>query len=173
MKQEEIAEHLDASRERLLAAIEHLPDEALLQPGVMGQWSLADILAHLVAWESELVTGLLRINQGKKPAKLLDAFDDVDGYNALRYAENKGRDLDDIFDDLHGVRLQLEQWLEEFSERDLDDPDRYEWSRGYNLSHIIKENSYGHEEEHLADIERFAAGWLAEHGESPDSYEIN
>jgi hypothetical protein len=170
MKVSEIQDKLDEHRERLLVAIEPLPDEALLEPGVMGDWSIADILAHLTAWESEMVTGLMRIKQGKKPAKMIEAFDDVDGYNARRFEENKGRDIERIFDDLQGVRVQLEQWLEEFSEKDLSDPKRYEWSPGLTLAHIIEENSYGHDAEHVEDIERFAAKWLAErpseHGES-------
>jgi len=166
MKVSEMLEELDENRERLLIAIEQLPDEALLEPGVMDDWSVADILAHIAAWESEMVTGLMRIKQGKKPAKMLEAFGDVEGYNARRYEENKGRDIERIFDDLQGVRVQLEQWLEEFSEKELSDPQRYEWSPGLSLAHIIKENSYGHDAEHLPDIESFAARWLAEHGEA-------
>lgn len=168
MKLSELLEKLDKNREQLLVAVEPLPDEALLEPGAMGDWSVADILAHLTAWESEMVTGLMRINQGKKPAKMIAAFEDVDGYNARRYQESKGRDLERIFDDLQGVRVQLEQWLEEFSERDLNDPQRYDWSQGITLAHIINENSYGHEAEHLPDIEKFAARWLAEHGDSEE-----
>jgi uncharacterized damage-inducible protein DinB len=166
MKISEIQEQLDINRERLLVAIEPLPDEALQEPRAMGDWSIADILAHLTAWESELVTGLMRIKQGKKPTKMIEAFEDVDGYNARRYEENKGRDIDRIFDDLQGVRVQLEQWLEEFKDRDMSDPQRYGWSQGITLAHIVKENSYGHEAEHLPHIEGFAGRWLAEHGEA-------
>lgn len=165
MKLSEIIEQLDDNRERLLVAIEELPDEALQEAGAMGDWSVADILAHITAWESELVTGLMRINQGKKPAKMIAAFEDVDGYNARVYEENKDRDIERIFDDLQGVRVQLEQWLEEFSEKDFSDPQRYPWSNGITLAHIIKENSYGHDAEHLPHIESFAERWLAEHGE--------
>jgi uncharacterized damage-inducible protein DinB len=156
MNRDEILEELDRVREELLVAIEPLPDEALLEPGVMGDWSMADILAHLVAWESEMVTALLRIDQGKTPTRLVDAFADVDGYNARRYRENKGRDLDRVFEDLIGVRVQLEDWLSEFSDKQLNDPKRYSWSKGLPLWHIIAENSFRHEEEHLPDIQAFA-----------------
>ena len=165
MNRDEIFEELDSAREELLVAIEALPDEALLQPGVMPNWSLADILAHIVAWESEMVTALLRIDQGKTPSRLVAAFEDVDGYNAGRFQENKGRDLERIFEDLHGVRVQLEDWLTEFSDHDLTDPKRYSWSKGLPLWHIIAENSFRHEREHLPDIKAFAARWSAEPGE--------
>jgi uncharacterized damage-inducible protein DinB len=162
MNRDEILEELDRVREELLVAIEPLPDEALLQPGVMGDWTMADILAHLVAWESEMVTALLRIDQGKTPQRLVDAFADVDGYNARRYQENKGRDLDRIFEDLIGVRVQLEDWLAEFSDKQLNDAKRYSWSRGLPLWHIIAENSFRHEAEHLPAIQAYAQRWQAQ-----------
>jgi hypothetical protein len=161
MNRDEILEELDRVREELLVAIEPLPDEALLQPGVMDDWTLADILAHLVVWESEMVTALLRIDQGKTPTRLVDAFADVDGYNAGRYKENKGRDLDRTFEDLIGVRVQLEEWLAEFSDKDLNNPKRYSWSKGLPLWHIIAENSFRHETQHLPSIKAFVAKWPA------------
>ncbi|MGH2536171.1 MAG: DinB family protein [Candidatus Promineifilaceae bacterium] len=169
MTPEQILDQLDASRERLLVAIEPLPDEALQAAGVMDDWSIADILSHLIAWESELVTALLRIDQGRPPATMLAAIGDVDGYNARRFAESKGRPLARIFDDLQGVRVQLESWLDRFSERELRRPLRLPWTEGITLSldDMIRENSYGHELEHLPDIEAFAGRWLAEHGEAP------
>lgn len=161
MTAEEILDELDSSRERLLMALEPLPDEALTAPGAMGEWSIADILVHLVAWESELVTALLRVDQGKRPEALLYAIANMDAYNARVFAENRGRDLDRVFGDLQGVRLQLEQWLDSFSEGDLNDPNRYSWADGTPLWRIIRENSYGHELEHLPAVEAFAADWLA------------
>ncbi len=161
MNQDEILEELDRTREELLVTIEPLPDEVLCQPGAMDGWTVADILAHLVAWESEMVTALLRIDQGKTPARLVAAFEDVDGYNARRYQENKGRDLDRIFEDLIGVRVQLEEWLMEFNDQELNDPQRYSWSKGLPLWHIIAENSFRHEAEHIPEIKAFVARWSA------------
>ena len=158
---EAILEALDETRERLLRALEILPDDALLEPRAVGEWSIAAVLDHLTAWESELVTALMRIDQGKRPARLLEIDADVDGYNAKRYAENRGRALDRIFDDLQRVRLQLEQWLEEVSDRDLTDPARYRWAQNKPLWQIIKANSFGHEAEHLTAVETFAAEWQA------------
>lgn len=157
MHRDEILEQLDISRVRLLELIELLPDEALLEPGASGMWSIADVLAHLTAWESELVTALLRIDQGKKPDRFLAAIADVETYNARRYRDYQGRELDQIFDDFQAVRFQLEQWLEEFSAQDLTEPKRYSWAEGKPLWSFIKDNSFGHESEHMPDIETFVS----------------
>lgn len=162
MIREEILDQLDNSREQMLILLEPLPDEALVETGVMDEWSIADILAHLTAWESEMVTALMRIDQGKKPRRLLDAYDDIDGYNARRFAENEGRDLDRIFADWHDVRLQIEDWLEAFSDKQLNDPKRFRWAKGRPLVDFIKETSWQHEAKHLPEIARFATSWQVE-----------
>lgn len=172
-----LQEQLDDVRVRLLESIAALPDEVLLEPNVVGQWSIADVLAHLVNWEAELVTALMRIDQGKRPTRLLNALADREAYNAARYEEVKGRDLDAIFDDLQGVRAKMEEWIEEFSEMELEDPDRYDWLEGQALWELIAETSFEHEAEHIPEIERFAERWLAENdeaeGEDIDDIEVS
>lgn len=165
MNREEILDKLDSSREQILTLLEPLSDEALLQPGALGDWSIADLLAHMTAWESELVTALMKIDQGKKPSRYLSASKEVDAYNARRVDENRGRDLARIFSDYHQVRLKLEDWLESFSEKVLNDKKRFQWAKNRPLVDFIAEASYQHEYKHLPDIELFASQWLEERGE--------
>ncbi len=166
LNHQEILERLDKSRENLLVVLGPLPDEALVTPGAMGSWSIRDILAHLTTWESELVTALMRIKQGKKPARLLTAYEDVEKYNEQRFLENRNRELDRIFDDLMGVRLHLEDWVMEFSDRELQRPLGKKWAGKQALWEIIQDNSYGHEAEHLANIEDFSQSWLSSSDET-------
>lgn len=162
----EIQEELDAVRLRLLEILAALPDEALTEAGAVGEWTIADVLAHFVNWEAELVTGLNKIDQGKKPVNLLKALEDRQAYNASRYEEFKGRDLDRIFDDLHGVRIQLEEWLEEFSQADLEKPGRFPWLEDKALWQIIGVTSFEHEASHLPEIKAFAEQWMQRHDTS-------
>ncbi len=168
MNRQELLDQLDQSREKLLVVLEPLPDDAFVTPGVMDSWTLLDILAHLITWESELVTALMRIKQGKKPTRLQTAYQDIDSYNEQRYIENRNRELDRVFDDLIGVRLHLEDWLMEYSDQELERPLPFKWTGKRALWEIIQENSIGHEEEHLADIEQFAQSWLSRTDETAD-----
>ncbi|MCB9421298.1 MAG: ClbS/DfsB family four-helix bundle protein [Ardenticatenaceae bacterium] len=163
-----ILDQLDSSRERVLTAIEMLPDEALVEAGAVGKYSVADLLALQAAWEAELVTGLMRLNQRKKPEQLLAALARPDVYDAERYTEFAGRDLDLIFDDLQQVRMQLETWLEEFSERDLMGRNRYEWFGGKSLKQVILGVCTEQEAAYVADLERFSQQWLDEHEDEED-----
>ncbi|NHZ72650.1 MAG: ClbS/DfsB family four-helix bundle protein, partial [Aquificales bacterium] len=132
-----ILDKLDDHREQLLMSIEMLPDEALVEEEAIGRFSIANILAIQAVWEAELVTGFMRIDQGKKPERLLKALDDPKTYNKQRFIENKDRSLDSVFNDYQQVRVQVEQWLEDFSEKALNDPKRYKFFRGKPLVEIL------------------------------------
>jgi hypothetical protein len=156
---EQLLDALDSSREQLLVALDLLPDEALLAPHTIGDWSVADLLVQQTAWESELVTGLMRISQGKKPARLLAALQNKEEYGRLRYEENKGRDLDRIFADLPQVRVQVEEWLEEFSEKQLSKKGHFSWLKNRSLADLIAQLTYEQERRYLPQVEKLAQKW--------------
>ncbi|MCP4428288.1 MAG: DinB family protein [Chloroflexi bacterium] len=154
-----ILDELDRSRERVLAALESLPDEALLAKGTVGDLSIADVLALQAAWEAELVTGLMRLDQGVKPENLLAALAQPEEYEAGRLAEYVGRDLDPIFDDWQLVRVKLEGWLEMFSDRDLTNRKRFKHLKGKSLKELILSVSVGREGRYVTDLEKLAHEW--------------
>ncbi len=156
---DQILDQLDGSRERLLMAIEELPDEALMAQGVLGQWSVADVLANLTVWEAELVTAIMRLDQGKKPDKLQAAMQKPDAFDASCYAENQGRDLDRIFADWQQVRVQLEEWLETLPVRYVTNPKRYKWLSGKSLWQLVQEVVIAREKRFLPHLQLFAQRW--------------
>ena len=158
---EQLLDALDNSREKLLVALDSLPDEALLEPNTVGSWSVADLLVQLTAWESELVTGLMRVSQGKKPARLLAALESAEEYGRLRHEENKGRDLDRIFDDWPQVRVQLEEWVEGFSEKQLSKKGHFSWLKNQSLAQLIAQLSYEQELRYLGQVAALAQKWQA------------
>jgi hypothetical protein len=158
-----ILDKLDDSREQLLMAIEALPDEALTEEAAIGRFTIADILALQAVWEAELVTGFNQIDLGKQPDRLLKALADPKTYNKQRYLENKGRSLDSIFNDYQQVRVQVEQWLEAFSEKALNDSKRYKYFRGKSLVQIIGEVTWEREANYVSPLATFAQSWLERH----------
>ena len=163
----DLLDELDRVREQFLVAIESLPDEALLQPGVIGTWSIADLMASIAVWEAELVTGLMQLDQGRKPTKLLQALANPDRFTAQRYEENKDRDLDRIFDDFQGVRVQLEGWVETFPEKALLNPKQFPALGGRSLAHLIGAASFKREQTYIAALKAFATRQEAEAAATP------
>lgn len=156
---EQLLDALDNSRESLLMAIEPLPDEALVEKQAVGEWSVCDVLINITAWEAELVTGLMRIQQNKRPEKLLDALMDPGRYDEQRYTENQDRDLDQVFMDLQQVRVQVEEWILEFTDRELDSPKRYRWLKGLALRKIVAASTFERERKFIPLLQLYAQQW--------------
>jgi len=153
MRKTELIEALNQSRQRLMAAIEGLPPEVLIQPGACGHWSVKDVLAHLAMWEAETVTFLYQARLGSKPTTLhLKSFD-TDQQNATWYEKSKDRPWERVWQDFQGVRQQILRRLDAFSDDELTNPKRFPWLKGKSLADIIQEWVVDHEIEHTQGLE--------------------
>jgi hypothetical protein len=157
MNKDEILDILEDSREVFLEAIDGLPDEALLEPGVVGEWSIKDIIVHLSMWEAELVKLLWQAGQGQTPTTAHFSGAQVDDLNAAWQASGQERPLERALEDFEGVRKQTVRRVMAFSEQELSDPKHYPWQRDYPLSEWIENDSFGHESEHTAEIQAWRA----------------
>jgi hypothetical protein len=92
---------LDAAWAAFEESYAGLPDAALLEPGVVGDWSMKDVLAHVNTWEEEALQYLPVIAAGGTPPRYA-TYGGIDAFNA-RMAERK-RDLA-----LSDVRRRLEE----------------------------------------------------------------
>ncbi len=157
-----ILDDLDGSRERVLVALEPLPDEALVQPEAIGAWSVADVLVLLTAWESVLVTGLVRLRQGKKPDRLLAALKRREQFAEKLLSQPHTQDLDVVFDDWQRARLRLEEALEGFSARDLGKNGRFKPLGNKSLTQVVAMASFELEAVYAPQLEAFSRQWLAD-----------
>lgn len=150
MRKQDILQAIQEGREELLATIAGLTSEHMRIPGVAGIWSVKDVLAHIAAWESELVTALRQAQDRRVPHII--QIEDIHGWNEEQYHINARRPLEDILSDLEGVHRMLLRAVEEMDERSLTDNRRFRWMEGEPLWYLIAENSYLHEREHAQDI---------------------
>jgi hypothetical protein len=147
-----IISDLRAARATFLEAIDGLTDEQLLRPGAVGYWSVKDVMAHLVAWEAELVTTLSKLEQHKSRPPRIVEIDDIEGWNEEQYHTNASRSLDAVWADFQGVHKHLIKVVQDLADKTLDDNRRFPWMEGEPLSYLIMETAVWHEEEHADDI---------------------
>ncbi|NLI14654.1 MAG: ClbS/DfsB family four-helix bundle protein [candidate division Zixibacteria bacterium] len=83
----EIIEKANQSLAKLLAAIESLPAETHSIPKAIGEWSIKDILAHLIAWEEEASKALDIWKIGVDPD--WNHIKDIDEFNAQAVKERR------------------------------------------------------------------------------------
>lgn len=113
----EIMEHVIRSRVNLTAAIYGLSQEQLLTPGVVGRWTIKEVMAHIGRWEA-ICLHTLRDHIEGKPGGFLE-HRDILAYNDQWEAElSKMTLLSSImlFEQAHYqlfgflAALQQEQW---------------------------------------------------------------
>ena len=121
----------------------------MTQPGVEGDWSVKDIIAHVTWYEREML-GVLReralIGSGLWNLPL-------DQRNATIFEQNKHRALDDVLEESRQVFPQLLELAAGLSDEELNDPRRFsgmpeEWLPW----ELVAGNSYTHYPDHIASI---------------------
>jgi hypothetical protein len=154
MNKQIVLQQLQAAYDSMLTAIRGLPDEAMLRIGAVGIWSVKDILAHVTAWKSELVTALSRLGQQAPNIVLIE---DIDEWNLEQYRVNAPRDLDIVLEDYHGVHRHLVKTIESMDDKTLTNVRRFTWMEGEPLTYLVAENGFWHEVEHVQQIVEWRA----------------
>ncbi len=98
--------------DELLVSVEGLSDEQMQGPGVVGDWSVKDVLAHVTTWEEEALAHLPEIAAGKPQQRYKDVYGGLDAFNAMKFAENRARSLDEVRTRLTDVHTRLLDYLE-------------------------------------------------------------
>lgn len=155
MGKAELVAAYEKARQTFLDAIDGLEDDDYLAVGAVGIWSVKDVMAHLTAWESELITALVHVENNKKGAPNIMKIDEIDEWNAERYHESVSRGLQVIWDDFMGIPKHLSQAIHALDDRTLDDNRKFPWMEGEPLSYIVYENAIWHEEEHAESISQW------------------
>jgi hypothetical protein len=144
-----------AEFEALLAT---LNTSQLTTPGVNGDWSIKDILAHLVSWQKRTLAYLdAAARQGKPDIECISSDAEMDNLNARFYAGNKSRPLADVMTDFKNTYAQVVAAVEALSADDLIEPNRFTWLNGDPLWEQVAGNTYEHIDEHIGSIQ----AWLA------------
>ncbi len=151
MKRDELVDALTAARARLDAAIEGLSPDELTKPGVVGEWSVKDLMAHVTAWDVDLLTNLGKARRGQKPGRTAWDTAGIEAQNAAWYAELKDRPLEPVLVDYDGVHQQLLRQLEQLSDAEL--AAAAAWLQGRPLFQYFVDHVVTHESEHAADLE--------------------
>lgn len=132
---------------RLRADLERLVAEAgptrMDLPGVAGDWTLKDVIAHLAAWRWWSVARLEAAVRDEEPTPPwgagLDEDDDADTdrINRQFYEASRDRPVAAVLRDSRETLDRLEAALLALPEADLVAADRYPWLGGYPAAAII------------------------------------
>lgn len=128
-----------------------LTDAQLTQrPGVQDDWSVKDLMAHIVWWENYMIERIGKIVAGTdKPAQ-----GDLDQTNAEILAGNNKRELADVVADFDNNLRQVETLITSLTDEQINDPAAVDYG-GRQLLKFLISDTFGHYGTHQPDLERY------------------
>ena len=124
------------------AAVERFPSERMDERLTENGWTRKQMLAHVAAWHDLTADRLVALtNTGHVPP-----FEqDTDAFNASVARRAVGKTLGEILKDMDGTFTRLRRQMARLTDAHLAEDDWY-------AAFVIGGNTYGHYEEHWADI---------------------
>lgn len=122
-------DHLQVERRRLEHHLARLTPAEMQQPGVVGEWSVKDILAHLAAWERLCLTWIDQSLTGGAPEVPAPGFTwkQIDRLNQQIFEQNCQRSLEDVMDDFHSTHAQMVERFATLSDEQIFTPGYFPW----------------------------------------------
>ena len=135
-----LLKRLDREWQRLVDSIEGLPDDVTVQPGVVGDWSVKDVMGHITTWEEETLKALALMANGERPPR----YGDINAFNARESSHKQGLSLKEIRRQLQETHHRLRAYVAAVPERLIatDTPFRRR----------LRMDTYSHYSEHYPQI---------------------
>lgn len=102
---DEVLQRIERSWAALLAAVEAVPEGRKEEPGVCGEWSLADLLGHVAVWDRQVQDDIRGFDGGDAPIEL-----DTDALNASEAEARAGHSFADARAEMartHALMLEV------------------------------------------------------------------
>jgi len=146
MKKYQLLERLEKTWKTLQESYTGFSDPQLMEPGVMGEWSVKDILAHVTTWEEEALSYLPLILIGGRPPRYTK-YGGIDAFNAKMAEQNRAMELSDVLRQLDETHHRLIDYLQSVPEE--------HFTRETPFRHRLRLDTYSHYPLHAGAIQEW------------------
>lgn len=154
MDKQELLNRIRDAHDAIESEIAGLDERHMTDPGVLGDWSIKDILAHIAGWERLFLAAWQAQQRGDEVhwPEAGATLADVDRINERMHQENRDRPLHDVLAERRHQYDEMVRAVTAMADDELNLPGRYEWMRGQALLPAVRANSDEHYLEHVDEI---------------------
>ena len=152
MKRLQLLKRLDDAWAAFTSSYADLSDMQMLEPGVTGNWSVRDILAHVTTWEEEALKHLPHILKGGTPPRYSITYGGIDAFNALQTERKKSLSLSEVLGEQSEIHSRLIDFIGTVPETQFINETPFR--------HRLRLDTYGHYAKHSGPIRK----WREQHG---------
>src|SRR5439155_9041031 len=135
MDKQKLLKQLEKAWTAIKESYAGLSDSQLTEPGVMGNWSVKDILAHVTTWEEEALKYLPLIITGGRPPRYIQ-YGGIDAFNAQMTEQKRDLALSEVLKQLDETHRRLTDYLRSVPEEHS--------TRETRLRHRLRLDTYSH-----------------------------
>ncbi len=148
LNKEEFLRQLQQTRQVLLSQLDDVPEADLTAGGVIGEWSLLDVLAYLTAWDGEL---LRRIAFASGEGRAPHPVNDDDYWQAWTEKQLKIKRIMGS----RGIKTDLAgTWVRLLANLEMLHPTEYD-----RLLTVLPPNYLAQQETYLKDLQQWRLTW--------------
>jgi len=125
----------ERERAKLDALLATLTPAQMVVPGVVGEWSVKDVLAHLCEWEAMALRWYRAGLRGELPEVPAPGFkwNQTPQLNRAIFEKHRDAQLEEVVDRLRSSRSEVLGVIESLSDDELFTPGRFAWTRANTL----------------------------------------
>jgi hypothetical protein len=146
MDKQQLLKRLETAWTALKESYTGLSNAQLLDPGVMGDWSVKESLAHVTIWEEEALKYLPLIINGEKPPRYVQ-YGGLDAFNAQMIEQKRGLALSEVLSQLDETHRRLISYIQSV-------PEEY-FTRETRFRHRLRLDTYSHYPLHARAIQEW------------------
>ena len=121
-----------------------LTDAQMTEPGVAGDWSVKDLIAHVTWWEEEALTHLPLILTGGRPPRYSVTSGGIDAFNTLMAEKKRGLPLAEVLRQRDETHRRLIAYIQSVPE--------VEFARETRFRRRLRLDTYSHYPSHTQMI---------------------
>jgi hypothetical protein len=125
MDKQQLLNQLDKAWAAIKESYAGLSDALMTEPGVTGDWSVKDILAHVTTWEDEALKYLPLIIKGDRPPRYSVKYGGINAFNAQMTQQKRGLSLSDVLKQLDETHRRLIDYVHRAPEEQFTHETRF------------------------------------------------
>ena len=122
-----ILQQLRTERKRLESNLAMFTPDQMIQHGVVGEWSIKDVLAHLADWETHMPVWVAAARQGDPVSEIETGLNwtQFDEFNQRIYERHKNQSLKEVLAYFHDIHLEFMEMVDAIPEEEMLERKRY------------------------------------------------
>jgi hypothetical protein len=147
VNRQQLLNRLDAAWVAFQASYAGLSSARLVEPGVTGDWSVKDIIAHVTWWEEEALRHLPLIMAGGRPPRYSVTYGGIDAFNAMMSERKRDVPLSDVLTQQNDTHQRLIDFIQSVPED--------QFTRETRFRRRLRLDTYGHYAIHANAIQEW------------------